>query len=477
MKLGGALFLAYLLIFALCFSYPVVRFARSLRTHYLESVEEPLVDQANILAELVGHGMETSGFSPDDWSEVFRRVHARELSARIYEMRKKQVDVRVYLTDAQGRVIFDSDDPGQVGADYSTWRDVALTLEGKYGARATRSDPQDAATSVLYVAAPVRVKGTIVGVLSVGKPMTSINAFLKTARPEILRIAGLSALVAVALSLLVSWWVSRQIQTLIAYANDVRDGRRVDFPDLARTELKEMGQAFDKMRESLEGKKYVEQYVQTLTHEIKSPLSAIRGAAELLQEEMPAADRGRFLANIRNEAERIQDLVERMLKLSELETRKSLESLERVALAPLVRSVLEAKAPMLSARQLGVETALDERAAVQGDPFLLHQALSNLLQNAIDFSPVGGTIALRCEIAAGRVSLSVEDQGPGIPDYARDKIFEKFFSLKRPDTGKKSTGLGLNFVREVAILHEGAIRLENLPSGGFRARLQLPVLK
>ena len=477
MKLGGALFLAYLLIFALCFSYPAVRFAKSLRTHYLESVEEPLVDQANILAELAGRGMETSGFSPADWAEVFRRVHARELSAKIYEMRKKQVDVRVYLTDAQGHVIFDSDDPGEVGADYSAWRDVALTLQGKYGARSTRSVAGDPATSVLYVAAPVRVRGTTVGVLSVGKPMTSINAFLKTARPEILKIAALSGLVAVALSLLVSWWVSRQIQTLIAYANDVRAGKRVDLPDLARTELKEMGQAFDKMRESLEGKKYVEQYVQTLTHEIKSPLSAIRGAAELLEEDMPAPDRSRFLANIRNEAERIQDLVERMLKLSELETRKSLDTLEAVTLAPLVRRVLEGKSPMLSTKQLGVETALDEQAVVQGDPFLLSQAISNLLQNAIDFSPAGGRIQLRSEVSDGRVHLSVQDQGPGIPDYARDKIFQKFFSLKRPDTGKKSTGLGLNFVREVAILHEGAIRLENLPDGGFRARLQLPVLK
>jgi two-component system sensor histidine kinase CreC len=121
-----------------------------------------------------------------------------------------------------------------------------------------------------------------------------------------------------------------------------------------------------------------------------------------------------------------------------------------------------------------VETALDEQAVVQGDPFLLSQAISNLLQNAIDFSPAGGRIQLRSEVSGGRVNLSVEDQGPGIPDYARDKIFQKFFSLKRPDTGKKSTGLGLNFVREVAILHEGAIRLENLPDGGFRARLQLP---
>lgn len=475
MRLGGLLFLAYLLIFALCFSYPVARFAKSLRTHYLESVEEPLVDQANILAELVGRAMETSGFSPDDWYEVFDRVYARTLSAKIYEMKKRQVDIRVYLTDAAGRVIFDSEDPDNLGADYSQWRDVRLTLKGEYGARTTRKDPGDPATSVLYVGAPIRVRGETAGVLTVGKPMTSINAFLKSAQPEVLRIGALSALVAISLSLLVSWWVSRQIQTLIGYANDIRMGRRVDLPDLARTELKEMGDAFDKMRESLEGKKYVEQYVQTLTHEIKSPLSAIRGAAELLEEEMPLESRKQFLSNIRNEAERIQDLVERMLKLSELETKKSLETLEVVLIAPLVRTVLEGKGPMLSRKRLEVEALLDEALTVQGDPFLLHQALANLIQNAIDFSPAGGRIVVRGAASGSGMSLTVEDQGPGIPAYAQERIFQKFFSLKRPDTGKKSTGLGLNFVREVASLHKGRIELENLPSAGFRASLFLPV--
>lgn len=477
MRLGGLLFLAYLLIFALCFSYPVARFAKSLRTHYLESVEEPLVDQANILAELVGRAMETAGFSPDDWYEVFNRVYARTLSAKIYEMKKRQVDIRVYLTDASGRVIFDSEDPDNLGADYSQWRDVSLTLRGKYGARTTRMDPEDPGSSVLYVGAPIHVRRQTVGVLTVGKPMTSINAFLKSAQPEVIKIGALSALVAVSLSLLVSWWVSRQIQTLIAYANDVRMGKRVDLPDLARTELKDMGDAFDKMRESLEGKKYVEQYVQTLTHEIKSPISAIRGAAELLEEEMPLESRKQFLSNIRNEAERIQDLVERMLKLSELETKKSLETMEVVPVAPLVRTVLEGKGPMLSRKGLEVEALFDEALAVQGDPFLLHQAIANLLQNAIDFSPAGGRILLRTAASGSRMNLTVEDQGPGIPEYAKERIFQKFFSLQRPDTGKKSTGLGLNFVREVASLHNGRIQLENLPAAGFRASLFLPISK
>lgn len=474
MRLGIALFLVYFLIFALCFSWPIARIAGDLRTRYLESLEEPLVDQANILAAVVGHGRRDGRFTTQDLREALDDAFARRLSARIYEMSKDRVDVHVYMTDAAGVAVFDSENPSGVGTDYAGWRDVNLTLRGEYGARTTRKIADDPASAVLYVGAPIRADGETVGVLSVAKPTASINAFLEKAKPEVFRIGALSALVALSLSLLVSVWVSGQIGRLTRYANDVRDGRRVDLPRLAPTELREMGLAFDKMRESLEGKRYVEEYVQTLTHELKSPVSAIRGAAELLEEEMAPQDRARFVANIRTEAERIQDLVERMLRLSVLETRKALGTVEPIAFGALLREALKSKEPMISRKRLDVQARIADGLVVRGDRFLLSQAISNLVQNAIDFSPEGGRVALAAEARGGRVLLAVEDQGPGIPDYAKDKVFNKFFSLARPDTGKKSTGLGLNFSREVASLHDGDVRLENLPEAGVRATLTLP---
>ena len=204
-------------------------------------------------------------------------------------------------------VIFDSQNKQNVGADYSNWRDVHLTLRGEYGARTTREDSGDPSSKVLYVGAPVRVNGDIAGVLTIAKPTTNINTFLKSAKPQIFKVGLLAAVVAVLLSYLVSLWVTRPIKRLTRYADDIRQGKRVEFPRLDRSEIGEMGHAFAKMQETLEGKKYVEQYVQKLTHEVKSPLSAIRGAAELLEENMPPDQRARFLNNIRHEANRIPD--------------------------------------------------------------------------------------------------------------------------------------------------------------------------
>src|SRR6059036_253192 len=475
MKLGAVLFLALVIILALCFSYPIQQIGSRLCTAYLESAEEPLVDTANILAAVVGKATEEGNFSADEFYKVFQEARGRKVAARIYEMRKDSVDISVYITDARGIVLFDSDDRETVGQDFSAWRDVRLTLEGQYGARVRRDPNNPDAPAALFVAAPIRVAGKIAGVLTVIKPTTNIAAFVSAAMPRIFRIGAISLAAAIILGLGMSMWVTRQVGRLTRYANNVREGRRVPFPKLARTELKTMGIAFDKMREALDGRAYVEQYVEALTHEIKSPISAIRGAAEIMEDSsITTEQRIRFLSNIQSETHRIQGLVDRMLKLTELEGRRALGSRVPVALAAIVRTIRDGAAPALAKKGLRVDSDVAETITVAGDPLLLDLAVSNLVQNAIDFSPRNGRIAVTCKRDGARIELCIDDEGPGIPEFARSRVFEKFFSLERPETGKKSTGLGLNFAKEVAALHGGSVDINNLPERGLRARLVLP---
>jgi two-component system sensor histidine kinase CreC len=108
---------------------------------------------------------------------------------------------------------------------------------------------------------------------------------------------------------------------------------------------------------------------------------------------------------------------------------------------------------------------------------LLRRAVSNLLDNALDFSPEGGHIELGLQVQGRWAQITVRDQGPGIPGYAQDKVFEKFYSLARPHSKKKSTGLGLSFVKEIASLHRGKVELGNRPEkegSGASAVLWLP---
>jgi two-component system sensor histidine kinase CreC len=474
-RLGIVVFLALVLILGLCLFYPLQQLGNRLRTAYLESAEDPLIDTANILAAMVGQATEQGNFRPDELYRVFQEVRGRNVAAQIYEMRKNKIDLSIYITDAKGILLFDSDNRATIGRDFSQWRDVKLTLAGQYGARIRRDPLNPDAPAALLVAAPVRVKGQIAGVLTVVKPTTNIAVFADAVRPRVYMTAVLSLAAAVILALIVSMWVNQQVGRLTAYANNVREGRRVAFPKLAPTELKTMGIAFEKMREALEGRAYVEQYVGALTHEIKSPLSAIRGAAEILEgPSIPPEQRARFLANIQGETRRIQELVDRMLKLTELESRRELGSRVPVDLAAMVRGIVETAEPTLAQKHLRPEIDVPSGMTVPGDPLLIHLAISNLVENAIAFSPNHGRIGVTATLNGPAIELCIDDEGPGIPEFARSRIFEKFFSLERPETGKKSTGLGLNFAREVAVLHEGRVDVNNLPERGLRARLILP---
>lgn len=475
MKLGIRIFGCYLIIFCICFAVPVGWVLNTLRTRYLEGVEDPLVDQAHILAGVVGRMMADDSFDPEALYQTFEAIYKHPLDVRIYHLTKTVVDPTVYITDAKGTVLFHSRDPAQIGADYGHWRDVSMTLEGHYGARTSLADPADPASSVLFVAAPIMVDGQLAGVLSVAKPTTNINSFLQQAKPRIIKVVTLAALLAVVLGYLVALWITRPIKRMTDYANAVSEGGRAVFPRLDRTEIGIMGRALKKMQTTLEGKAYVERYVQQLTHEVKSPLSAIRGSAELLEENVPPRRRRRFLAHIRTEANRIQHIVDRMLTLSSLENKRQLARREKVNLSDLVREVIESKRPMLIAKKISVKIEMNRSSAIVGDGFWLHQAVANLVQNAIDFSHPEGEIAIRATSDTAALRLRIEDRGATIPEYALEKIFDKFYSLKRPDSGRKSTGLGLNLVKQVAHLHGGTIQLQNRSSGGVRAVLTLPL--
>ena len=207
---------------------------------------------------------------------------------------------------------------------------------------------------------------------------------------------------------------------------------------------------------------------------MKSPLAAIRGAAELLQEPLPDAERQRFAGNIVQQEKRLTETIDQLLRLAEVEQHGWLQKRSEVDLAALCRGLAEDAAPRLQAAQLVLECRLPGHAPVQGDAFLLRQALSNLLDNALAFSPEGGRIVLDLQRSGDGWQVNLRDVGPGVPDYAQARVFERFYSLSRPRSGQRSSGLGLPFVAEVARLHGGSAQLRNHPDGGAEASLLLP---
>jgi two-component system sensor histidine kinase CreC len=474
MHIGLRIFFGFFLIVGLATVLTLRVFVQEVKPGVRQAMEDTLIDTAHVLAALAADDMKAGRIADGDFARRMAALRDVPVNAEVSGLHKDSIGYRVYVTDANGIVRFDSTGT-DVGRDYSRWNDVYLTLRGRYGARSTRTDPADEASTVMHVAAPVRDGGRIIGVLTVAKPNAAMAPFIERSQHKILLYGGLLIGTACVVGLACTLWLVHGLQRLRGYARAVAAGERAEMPLRGASELAELGRAVQGMRERLEDKQYVEHYIHTLTHEMKSPLAAIGGAAELLQEEMPAADRQRFVANIRAQSGRLETMIRKLLALADVEQRQRLEVREPVPLAPLLAQLCGELEPR--ARQRGVMLRLAAHASpdlVAGDPFLLRQAIANLLENAIDFAPPGSDVTVRLEPRASALAISVADQGPGIPDYALPRVFERFYSLPRPHGADKSTGLGLCFAREVATLHHGDVTLANRPGGGALAELTLP---
>ncbi|WP_147652755.1 two-component system sensor histidine kinase CreC [Vulcaniibacterium gelatinicum] len=477
MNIALRIFLGYFLIVALAALLLAQVFVAQVKPGVRQAMEDTLVDTANLLAELAADDLRAGRIADGQFARAVRAVRERDFGASIWGFSRREHRTRIYVTDARGIVVFDSEGR-DVGKDYSRWNDVYLTLRGRYGARSTRSDPADETSTVMHVAAPVRDGDRIVGVLTVARPNRTLAPFIARSQAIVTRWGFVLMGSALLIGIGVAWWLSRQLRRLQRYAQAATAGERAPLPAMAG-EFGELGRALDTMRTRLEGKQYVEQYVHTLTHEMKGPLAAIRAGAELLEEpvanDMGEADRRRFAASIRAQSERLALMIDKLLALAEVEHRRRLDHPERVPLTALLQDVAAQAQPRLVLAGLDLALAPPEAdAAVQGDPFLLRQALANLVENALDFAPRGSTIELAAHREHGQWAIEVADRGPGIPDYARPRVFERFYSLPRPEGGSRSSGLGLTFVAEVAALHGGSAELHNRDGGGARAVLRLP---
>src|SRR5450830_1398529 len=429
MRLGLRIFLVYALFIGLTGYFVLSTVMKEIRPGVRQSTEETLVDTANLLAEILRNDVKHGTLGQSHWPELLKAYGTRQPGATIWGLPKNQVNHRIYVTDANGTVLLDSSGEA-VGQDYSKWNDVYLTLRGEYGARSTRSAPDDPASSVMHVGAPIRDNGQIIGVVTVAKPNSSLQPYVDRTERRLLWYGAGLVILGLLLGALLSWWLSVALRRLTAYAEAVSEGRRAELPHYRGGELKQLSTAVEHMRTQLEGKAYVEHYVHTLTHELKSPLAAIRGAAELLQGDMTREQQQRFVGNIDSESKRLQQLIERLLNLAQVEQRQGLEEQASLSLAALVDDV--------------------------------RQAQGNLLDNALDFTPAGGVLRFSAQTLHNAVQVTLFNQAAPIPDYALPRLSERFYSLPRPASGRKSTGLGLNFVEEVMKLHGGTLQIGNV---------------
>ncbi|HEX5830988.1 MAG TPA: HAMP domain-containing sensor histidine kinase [Gemmatimonadaceae bacterium] len=234
--------------------------------------------------------------------------------------------------------------------------------------------------------------------------------------------------------------------------------------------------ALRQLRRQLELMRLRTDFISGVSHELRTPLAQIRWFAELLRmgRLRTQAERERSLHIIDQEARRLTYLVENVLNFSRADRQQSRVSPEPTLVAGELRDVIDTFGPLARARRMAIVTELDESVEARVDRAALRQVLLNLLDNACKYGPAGQTITVRLERRYEALRLSVSDQGPGIPEGERERIWEPFYRAER-DLGSTITGsgIGLSVVHDLVHLHGGRIWVEEAAGGGARFVVEL----
>ncbi len=477
MSFSFRLFLVYFFIIGGLAWFLLHKSLETLDTSVRQSAEEVMVDTSNILAELVSQNVIEGEIQLHQIHDLIPGYLKRRINAKIYSVFKQTPDMQIYITDKTGQVIYDSTGKYE-GEDFSQWNDVLLTLKGLYGARSSPIDENKKIVvdkdKIMHVAAPVYWKDDIIGVVTVSKGIRYLDPFIVTASENLKNYALVILGISILFGSLMTFWLSRSIRKLENFANQLGSGEKAERPRLREKEFRTLANAMEKMRADLEGKEYVENYIHTMAHELKTPLTGIEGSAELLESATTQEQKQRLTANIKESSHRMNRLIERMLELAKLEKRVRIDEMDNFKLKNIMQNLVNDRQGTLQNRQITIQQRFEATLELQGDPLLIEQAISNLLDNAIEFSPQKSDIIISASIKDGIQTISIDDHGQGIPDYAFNKLYDRFFSLPRPDSHKRSTGLGLSFVREIMLLHGGEVTLSNT-NDGCKSNLQWPV--
>jgi signal transduction histidine kinase len=330
---------------------------------------------------------------------------------------------------------------------------------------------QDHANRLYAVRPVVRADGTVMAVVEVSRDTGQAQAFLGVLRLVLAGAGALALVAALVVSLLLARQVARPLLQMEAATQDIASGdlsRRLTIT--SEDEIGRLGMSINCMAADLARLEAARrEFIAKISHDLRTPLTAIKGFVVNLQDTAPDELQA-TLSTMDEQTERLIRLVNELLLLSRLQRGELRLRRARTDLASLARSA--ASLVEQKARRLGVSLSLDlarHLTAVYGDADRLQQVVVNLLDNALKFTPAGGSVLLKVEAGDGRVTLLVLDSGRGVGDEELVHAFEPYY---RGLGG--GAGLGLTIAREIVTAHDGQIWLKARPEGGAEAGFWLP---
>ena len=368
----------------------------------------------------------------------------------------------------------------QRAADYPEAAD-ALGGEAR-----TRLRYDERGEMVLVAAVPVQRFKRVLGALMLTADGADIREAVRDVRLGILNAFAVALGVTVILSLYLANTITRPVKRLADAARQVKGGRNehLKIPDFTarRDEIGDLSAALRDMTADLWNRmEAVERFAADVSHEIKNPLTSLSSAVETAARISDPAQQRQLMAIIQEDVRRLDRLITDISSASRLDAELARAEMSEVDIGRLLEALVEIHGPARADRGNGLELALD------GGPLLatgiesrLVQVFQNLLDNALSFSPSGAPVTVRAARENGTLAVTVDDEGPGIPEENLDSVFERFYT-QRPESERfgSHSGLGLAIARQIVEAHRGSIAASNRYDGnggiaGARFTVRLP---
>ena len=381
---------------------------------------------------------------------------------------------RAVVTDENGLALYDTREVGSAAGYYVFYTELVQALRGYsavYSVYEEGAFRSSAAQPVLY-------RNQIIGAVYVYDYDTQQASLLKDLQNNLMRISVGIAILVVCVSLAFSRGLTRRLDSLLTAIRGVREGaynqRAVLSGHDEYTQIAgEFNDLVDRLQETENARR---RFVSDASHELKTPLAAIRLLTDsiLQNENIDGATVREFVSDIGQEAERLSRITEDLLRLTRLDSGVA-ETPERVEISPVLERVVKMLRPVADEKDVSVVTVCSDGAAAAATPGEIHQILYNLMENAVKYNRRGGFVRVSVDMGEETSTITVEDNGIGIPAEDLPRVFERFYRVdKARSRAAGGTGLGLSIVRDTVSRRGGVVRAEGAPGGGTRFIVTLP---
>lgn len=387
-------------------------------------------------------------------------------------------NIRAIVVNSSYKVVYDSNEEL---VDKIYIRDIITTAS--MGEQAYDITKSGQGNSMLSVSVPIKISGNSTGVIYLIETVDDIDRIISFITFNLLTVSALISILVGMLSLGMSFIVTSPIDEFIAVAKEISKGnfdKKIKVK--GHNEFSQMAETLNFMTSelaNLEEKR--KKFVSDVSHELKTPLATIKLICDsIVSTPDPDAEMLReFLGDLSNEVDRLTRIVERLLALTKLESSITAAKLVPVDMAAMVHSIVRNLTP--KANEKGIVIYSDFSAEIYEEIMLDHdkiwEAIYNVVDNAIKYSPINGFVKVNLERDGKLAVINVEDNGPGIPESEKDRIFERFYRLddsRARDTG--GTGLGLAIAKEAVALHGGTIDVSSEGEMGSIFSIRIPII-